>query len=102
MIKIFFLVACSTFYKPILLTEFLQEINQRVNFNTALSNDAMREFEKSIKGIMVEPIHLTKKKRFIIRGLTTPASQITFTLRDENDRVTTVSDFFSSTGRPLR
>ena len=97
-------MACSIFYKPILLTEFLLENNPRVDLNSALTNEALREFEKSIKGIMVEPTHLAIKRRYIVWGLTRPASETTFTRRDEenNESVISVAQYFQTTNRRLR
>ena len=97
------IVACSIFYKPILLTDFLKENNSRVDFNRALSADTLREFEKSIKGIMVEPTNLTIKRRCIVRGLTRTASETTFTRIDEknNESMISVAEYFHSTKRPL-
>jgi hypothetical protein len=97
-------VACATFYKPILLVEFLQEINSRVEISAKLSEDAAHEFERSVKGIMVEPIHLKNPKKYIVRGLTAPASQITFKYKDEenNEQLISVAEYFTVTNRPLK
>lgn len=97
-------MACASFYKPILLTEFLQEINSRVDFGRKLPKDASCELEKCIKGIMVQPVHLKNPKNYIVRGLTASASQITFKHTDEenNDRIISVAEYFANTNRPLK
>ena len=85
------------------MADFLVENNSRVDFNRALTADTLREFEKSIKGIMVEPTHLTIKRRYIVKGLTRTASETTFTRIDEknNESVISVAEYFRSTKRPL-
>lgn len=69
-----------------------------------LTENAAHEFERYIKGIMVEPIHLKNPKKYIVRGLTTAASQITFKYTDEenNERLISVAEYFSITNRPLK
>lgn len=87
--------------EPMLLHEFLQKTNSNVDFSKPLTEDVLKDLKNRIYDVIVEPIHLKKSKRYIIRDVTPPASLVTFKTKDSEQEIS-VAEYFKSTNRSLQ